>query len=152
MNKRQMQLIESLVQFLEANGLGYFLVGATARNLLLESKGLEGVRRTNDWDFAVQMDSWKSFEKVASSLLGEGFLKTKSIHTFKYDDLIIDIVPFGQKLESKDGFIQFPEPSGMIMSTIGFEDFIKATELIQFNNITLRIGAYEALLGSKICA
>lgn len=51
----------------------YFLVGATARDVLMTHVfGLEVQRATHDVDFAIALEDWRSFDALKSALLGTG--------------------------------------------------------------------------------
>lgn len=151
LTKPQLSAIQLILDCISELKLDYFLVGATARNLLFQHYGLEGLRRTYDWDFAVKVNSWEEYKNLVELLAGRGFQKTNAIHTLHWEQLVVDIVPFG-KIEDASGNIQFPEPDAGTMSMAGFEDFSRCCEEIKVQGVMLRVGAFTALLGSKILA
>ncbi|MBI2158748.1 MAG: hypothetical protein HYU26_17895 [Candidatus Rokubacteria bacterium] len=53
--------------------LDYFVIGATARDILLSGVfGLDTGRATRDVDFAVALDSWPQFDLVKTRLVETG--------------------------------------------------------------------------------
>jgi len=50
-------------------GVDLVLIGATAREVMLQANGLDGGRRTEDVDFAFMVANWETFETLRAALL-----------------------------------------------------------------------------------
>lgn len=111
-------------------GLAAFMVGATARIILLEHViGLDSGRATRDIDFAFAVADWEQFQglkrylttsapcrelaSVAQRLI---FKPTDSRH-----DFIVDLIPFGG-LERADNHIAWPPDMSVLMNVAGYRD------------------------------
>ena len=79
-------------------GIPFFVVGATARDLIFElGYGLPSKRATLDKDIGLRVASWGEFEKLKESLLTSGhFEQDKEVQRLRYrGELLVDILPFG---------------------------------------------------------
>ena len=79
-------------------GIAFFVVGATARDMILElGHGRPSRRATLDRDFGVRVESWAEFGKLKESLLTSGlFEETRDVQRLRFQGgLDVDIVPFG---------------------------------------------------------
>lgn len=84
-------------------GLRYFVVGATARDILMyHLHGFPVNRASPDIDFAMAVESWDAFNVVKGSMLRESGFRpdAKIIHRLHYvpptgDGFPVDLVPFG---------------------------------------------------------
>jgi len=121
-------LFETLSQTAGSLGVPFFVVGATARDLIFElGHGLPSKRGTLDRDFGVRVSSWGEFNKLKELLLTTGlFEKTKEVQRLQYrGELLVDILPFGDIADAK-GEIRWPPDEDVVMSTVGFEDAYQA--------------------------
>lgn len=76
----------------------YFVVGATARDMILSyGHGIANKRATADIDMGVKVVDWEEFHILKAGLTSTGqFKATSSMHRLLYKhDLPIDIIPFG---------------------------------------------------------
>lgn len=77
----------------------YFLMGASARDLLLHhAHGIEPSRLTVDVDFAFMVRDWEAFEALRASLAASGeFTAQPASHRFRHrkTGMPVDVVPFG---------------------------------------------------------
>ena len=76
----------------------FFIVGATARDILLEVHwGIELKRATVDIDIAIFIENWDQFNRLQDELIGStDFTPTRDIHRLLFQEqLPVDIVPFG---------------------------------------------------------
>jgi len=79
-------LFETLSEATGSLGIPFFVVGATARDLIFElGYGLPSKRATLDKDFGVRVASWGEFEKLKESLLSSGqFKQEKEVQRLRY--------------------------------------------------------------------
>jgi predicted nucleotidyltransferase len=105
-------------------GMEYFVVGASARDMILAlGYGQQTRRATFDQDFGVRVASWNEFDRLKSVLLATGiFQETKPVQRLLFQgELEVDIVPFGGIADDR-GEIRWPPHQDIAMSTVGFED------------------------------
>src|SRR5438874_121484 len=103
----------------------YFLIGATARIIILEyGYNIKTGRATRDVDFGIAVNNWKDYEIFRDTLISTGYFVTneqpqrlvgKNKHTW------IDLVPFG-KIESPKGQISWLPDKAVKMTTHGFSE------------------------------
>ena len=137
----------------------YFLMGATARDLLLRNVfGLSSGRLTKDVDFAVAAKDWNEFAEVNASLVESGQFQAvpKSIHRLKGTEqgssVLIDIVPFGG-LERANSEILWPPDYDIVMNVAGFTDALNTAIQVQLDEQhTIPVVTLECLIVLKLFA
>lgn len=111
--------------------LQYFVIGATARDLVLHLHyGAELDRATRDLDFAVQVANWGDFDALKSELLKSGFHAAARPHRLTLENGgWIDLVPFGDI--APDGKpIAWPPDGEVVMTVLGFDEaFTESIEI-----------------------
>lgn len=119
-------VIQKLKKIFDDLGVKFFIVGATARDFVLEYlHGIRAPRMTLDIDFAVKVKNWEIYKKIEPVLLDEqGFEESGQKQRFKYGDIIIDIVPFGEVSDGQKS-ISWPPEHTTVMSVSGFEEAYK---------------------------
>lgn len=109
----------------------YFVIGATARDILGLMLGNAAKRQTSDLDITVCIDSWDDFERIKQTLINKGFRKDKKVQQRFYFDcqgneFTLDVVPFGGIAIPNDVF-SWPGEKDTELSVIGFESALKNT-------------------------
>lgn len=140
----------------ETLGISFFLVGAFARDLLLELRhGLKSQRATNDVDFGIRVEAWDEFEALKRALVETG---RYSPHPHKGQRLIsedggfIDIVPFGG-VEDDKGNITWPPEYAIVMNALGFEEaFRHAIRVRVAPDLEVRVSSLAGLALMKLIA
>lgn len=137
-----------------AGSLPFFMIGAMARDLLLQhTHGIHTGRQTRDVDFAFHVETWAAFETVRSRLVDAGeFKEVQDVaHRLRFGNLIVDLVPFGA-IEKADRTIAWPDDS-TVMSVIGFREAFDSTILISLpGRVGLRVPNLAALTLLKLMA
>ena len=118
-------VFETIATVAGSLSMPFFVVGATARNIIL-SDGYEiGVgRATEDIDLGVQVPDWSSYERLKAGLVetGKFRLDNKQAQRILYEGLFpIDVIPFGAIAEPDDR-LSWPPEHDTTMSTLGFEE------------------------------
>lgn len=110
--------------------LNIFLVGATARIILLENVfGLQTGRATRDIDFAFMVESWGQYQAIKDRLIstarfeesehaGQRLLYKPVSGNHKF---VVDLIPFGG-LESSPNTIAWLPDMSIIMNVAGYRD------------------------------
>jgi predicted nucleotidyltransferase len=121
-------LLKSLLDFLsdslQDEGLNFYVIGATARDIIMALHGERSGRATLDLDIAIALSSWKGFEKVQTKLLQHPDIQKdhNQVQRFLYKKILrFDIVPFGEIMQ-KDDKVYWPPDETVAMSVLGFEE------------------------------
>lgn len=111
-------------------GLETFMVGATARIILLENVfGLPPSRATRDIDFAFAIESWEQFQTLKQRLASEASFtqleRAAQRLIFKPEGMphsfVVDLIPFGG-LETDTNMIAWPPDMSIMMNVAGYRD------------------------------
>ena len=75
----------------------FFIVGAFARDIILEYfYNIKAPRITMDIDLGISVSAWSQFDRLIYNLeLSGKFKKSEEKHRIIYNDIFIDIIPFG---------------------------------------------------------
>lgn len=126
-------IFESLDAAAGEVGIPYFIVGATARDMVLSmGYGIDISRATADIDLGINVSSWDEFDQLKMALVKTGqFSDHRARQRLIYDDSIpIDIVPFGV-ISSTEGNIRWPSTQDEVMNVVGFEDAFKLAQPVR---------------------
>lgn len=110
----------------------FILVGATARDLILQHQNRSSPRGTRDVDFGVRVRDWAEYEKLWQALVDTGkFAPARTVHTLLFAGVVpVDLVPFGG-IAGVDGQVVWPSNPDTSLNVLGFEDACRtATDLL----------------------
>lgn len=113
----------------------YFVIGATARDILLEHVyGLETTRATRDVDFAVAVSSWDEFNELKTRLIATGaFMPGEAAQRLMFGDgpaaYPLDLVPFDGV--EHHGQIAWPPDGDFVMNIAGYADALASALSIE---------------------
>lgn len=150
-------LYEALGKVAAAMGVPFFLVGATARNTIMEGGfSIRSARATNDVDVALRVSSWNEFNRLKQALLDTGnFAESREAQRLIYrNEFPVDIIPFGGTADP-DGRLSWPPDHAFIMSTAGFEEAYQAAQLVRVRArppLDIRVASPAGLAILKIVA
>jgi predicted nucleotidyltransferase len=152
----QVNIIRQVVRAAENQRLRLFIVGAQARDLLLQYVyDLPVHRATNDIDFGIIVESWDEFTKLRDSLVADKKFqphRTMRQRLVHQSGLLIDLVPFGE-LEQISGQITWPPDFSIVMSTVGFrEAYDTSIEVRLAADLVVRAASLAGLALMKIVA
>ena len=102
----------------------YFVVGATARDIILEHQFDINTRRaTLDIDIGVFVSGWDQFNTLENELIrSTKFVPSQQKQRLIYNDNFpLDIIPFGT-IEDEDGSITWPPDHEFRMNIAGFQE------------------------------
>lgn len=128
--------LQKIAEIAAEHHIRFFLVGAMARDLLLEKvHDMSKERRTMDVDIGVMVGSWAEFSSFCAALTAKNFERYPRMEQrFRSDKgIIIDIVPFGG-LADAEGFISWPPDNDPKMCVTGFEDALRDCLQIKIND------------------
>ena len=118
-------LLEKLTDSFRRMDHDFFIIGATARDIVMQQMlNTSSRRKTRDLDLAIAVPNWQEFDKIKNSLIADGFEKDKAKHQrFYYGDYEIDVVPYGYVAKEDDN-IYWPPEETIAMSVKGFDEVL----------------------------
>lgn len=135
-------------------GNDFFVIGATARDIILQVLANTSARRkTRDLDIAIAVTGWDKYNEVCSALIEDGFEKaTHQAQRFYFGDYEVDIVPYGAVAKADDN-IYWPPEETIAMSVKGFDEVLKEAITVCVNNeFEIRIASLHGLFLLKLNA
>lgn len=117
-------LLTEIHNYFQNTGLKFYVIGATARDILMGIHNEFSGRMTHDLDIAIAINKWSEFETVEKGLLEIGTFKkdSKQKQRFIYKDVFeLDIVPYGKITEENDK-IFWPPDEQFAMTVLGFAE------------------------------
>ncbi len=155
-NTKIFEVLEAISNIAVSLDIRFFVVGATARDIILHYGFNVAIKRaTEDVDLGVMVESWKKFGLLKESMLGSGlFVKDKKEpQRFYYKGgFPVDIVPFGQ-ISEPNAIISWPESNGVEMNTLGFKESYDNSVLIRLKTdpvFEIRFASLAGLATMKI--
>jgi predicted nucleotidyltransferase len=117
------EVLQGVNHVATAMGIRFFMVGAMARIIVLETcHAIRPGRGTRDLDIAVEVEGWNEFHRLSEGLVATGnFTATREPQAFRAGSYRVDIVPFGG-ITGGQGKISWPPEHKVFMSTMGFEE------------------------------
>jgi predicted nucleotidyltransferase len=104
-------------------GMLFFVVGATARDILLNHcHAIITYRATRDLDIGVKVAGWDEFRSLANALVATGkFTPTRESYRLNFGRFPVDIVPYGG-VSPDNQTISWPPDNQVIMNIMGFQE------------------------------
>ena len=150
------ELLEKLTVFFDSIESEFYVIGATARDIILSGIHKQvSARKTNDLDIAFAIPDWSKFQDISESLCKiEGFEKSKmeGQRFFYKTHYQLDIVPFGE-IAKADKMIYWPPEENQAMSVSGFTDVVKhALEISVDDNFVIHVATLPGIFILKLNA
>ena len=150
------ELLEKLTVFFDSIESEFYVIGATARDIILSGIHKQvAARKTNDLDIAIAIPDWSKFQDISESLCKiEGFEKSKmeGQRFFYKTHYQLDIVPFGE-IAKADKMIYWPPEENQAMSVSGFTDVVKhALESSVDDNFVIHVATLPGIFILKLNA
>ena len=147
-------LIE-LTSYFKQAGISFFVIGATARDIVMELHNEKSGRLTHDLDIAITVNNWEQWQKVEEEIIKlENFTKDPDQkQRFLYKDQFqLDIVPFGDIMK-QDSKIFWPPDESFAMSVLGFDAAEEASLKVRVDQeIEIQIASLSGIFLLKITA
>lgn len=118
------KLLDELIPVFQKLEIKFFVIGAIARDIIMELHGEKSGRRTQDIDIAIAIDKWEEFSTIEKEIIQlPNFKKDlKQQQRFLYlKDFQLDIVPYGGITTAEDK-IFWPPDQSFAMTVLGFEE------------------------------
>jgi predicted nucleotidyltransferase len=153
-DSKEKQVLADLTAIVKVLNFPIILVGAGARLIIFDRQFGEG-RGTKDWDVAISIDSWKSYQKLGETLLDGNppiFKPTKTPHRFRHieTDIDVDIVPFGAIGEPDKQIIW--ADSGKPMSILGFDEALSHATTTNIDDLEIQVIDIPSFVVLKVFA
>lgn len=138
-------------------GIPFFVVGAFARDLILELHyGLPVQRATNDIDFGLRVNSWEEFAHLKTALIQTQTYRAdphqrQRLHSSTGE--ILDIVPFGGVEEAATRTIRWPPERVIEMNTFGFTEAYQQSLCVRLaTDLEVQVSSLAGLALMKLIA
>lgn len=150
------ELCSAVAVVAERLGVPFFLVGATARDLILSGQNRSGDwRRTKDVDLGVRVQSWAEYGTLRQGLIDTGrFAPDRTVHRLLFGSALVDLVPFGG-VADVDGQIEWSADPDARLSVLGFEEAYRTADTLQVGSdpaVILRVASPTGLVILKFLA
>lgn len=152
-DKKYFEVLKEITGIFVNEGYKYFLVGAHARDIILNGilgKNIEPIR-TKDIDFGIYIEDWDEYEKIIKILTNDySYSETSDPYQVKRGNLIIDLIPFGN-IADKDGIIKGRKETTIAVQ--GFEEAFQNSIKINFKeNKNINVLSIEGFVLLKLFA
>lgn len=118
------KLLDELIPVFQKLEIKFFVIGATARDIIMELHGEKSGRRTQDIDIAIAVDKWEEFSTIEKEItqLSDFEKDPKQQQRFLYlKDFQLDVVPYGGITTAEDK-IFWPPDQSFAMTVLGFQE------------------------------
>jgi predicted nucleotidyltransferase len=139
----------------------YFIIGATARDILLTHVfGISRGRATRDVDFAIALADWNEFEVIKKEFVDSGEFQPAAgaAHRLYYQPsqfgnaYPLDLIPFGA-IESIRNTIAWPPDMVVMMNVIGYREALKSAVQVDVGDgLIVNVVSIPALAALKLLA
>lgn len=148
-------ILLELTEYFKEFGITFFIIGATARDIIMEIHNEKSGRLTHDLDIAITVNDWNQYQKIEEGIVNlKNFSKDPNQkQRFLYlDKFQLDIVPFGE-IMNQDDKIFWPPDEHLAMSVLGFSVANSATlKVVIDEEIEIKIASLCGIFLLKIAA
>lgn len=154
-------ILEALRSIAAKHNASYFIIGATARDILIKHVfGINPGRATRDVDFAIALAEWSEFEVIKKEFVDSGDFQGAqgSSHRLYYQQhefgiaYPLDLIPFGA-IESKGNTIAWPPDMAVVMNVIGYPEALKSAVQVNVGRgLIVNVVSIPALAALKLLA
>jgi predicted nucleotidyltransferase len=146
-------ILQKLSDYFSTQGIRFYVIGAIARDIILNIHGEIAQRVTCDLDIAIAISDWGAYNNVEKGIVEiEGFKKdlNQKQRFFYLDVFPIDIVPFGE-IRKKSDKIFWPPDESVALTVLGFEEVQKSTEkIIIDDSLTIDVASLDGIFILKL--
>ncbi|OFY93152.1 MAG: hypothetical protein A2491_11105 [Bacteroidetes bacterium RIFOXYC12_FULL_35_7] len=150
------ELLEKLTHFFASIDSEFFVIGATARDIIISGiHSQQPGRKTDDLDIAIAIPDWDKFDEISKGIeCIEGFQKSSSQkQRFLFQRIfMVDVVPFAEVAKA-DNNIYWPPEETHAMSVIGFSEIARNTLEVEIDNsFTIYVASLPGIFLLKLSA
>ena len=157
----RLEVLRQVDRVVRELALDYFVVGAMARDILLNGVfGLSAGRATRDVDLAVAVEGWPQFEAIKVRLVGTGaFVSDERAAERLYHrpasagrGYPLDLVPFGG-VERPGNKIAWPPDGSVVMNVAGYGEALASAVPVEVEpGFAVRVASLQGLAILKLIA
>ena len=148
-------ILQKLTEYFTKEGIRFFVIGATARDIIMQLHDEKSGRATRDLDIAISINNWDDYRKIEEGIVNiDGFKKdkTKKQRFIYQDEFTLDIVPFGEVMKEDDKIFWPPEEE-VAMSVLGFSEVNNSTEPVKIDDeIEIQVASLAGIFILKTVA
>jgi len=128
-------VIKEIKKIAGSLGIPFFIIGALARDIIMEYfYKIKAPRMTSDIDLGIKVSNWEQFEELINKIkLTNKFNKLQEKHRVIYNNIMIDIVPFGGISDDNER-ISWPPENEVAMSVMGFLEVYNYATLVRLHS------------------
>jgi len=128
-------VIKEIKKIADSLGIPFFIIGALARDIIMEYfYKIKVPRMTSDIDLGIKVSNWEQFEELINKIkLTNKFKKLQEKHRVIYNNIMIDIVPFGGISDDNER-ISWPPENEVVMSVMGFLEVYNYSTLVKLHS------------------
>lgn len=144
--------LATLSKAFEELGLDSFIIGATARDIILQGiYNIQPTVLTTDVDVASNISDWNKFEELKTLLVHKFNFRLDRVphRVFHPNGTAIDIVPFG-KIETSSRTIEWPNDKSVMNNEGISEAFGQSITVELSNNSTVKVASLPGLVVMKL--
>ncbi|MGI6046861.1 MAG: nucleotidyl transferase AbiEii/AbiGii toxin family protein [Petrimonas sp.] len=150
------ELLTKLTDFFQKIETDFYVIGATARDLMLHNVyGFQPYRKTFDLDIAIAITDWEQFDTIVELLPKEDdFSKDKlQLQRFQYKGFFkLDIVPFGG-VANEGGIIYWQSAGERRMSIVGFQQMAELALTVRIDDgLPIKVASLPGVFILKLAA
>jgi predicted nucleotidyltransferase len=150
------ELLKKLIYYFTSIGSEFYIIGATARDIILSGiHNKEPGRKTDDLDIAIAVPDWNKYEEISVGLCKISGIKKSTGQKQRFifqEAYLLDIVPFGE-IAKADNNIYWPPEETHAMSVIGFTAIARhVLEITVDNEFTIYVASLPAIFLLKLAA
>lgn len=161
LNLVTLAVLEALQKITNAYALDYFVIGATARDILMTHVfGIDTGRATRDVDFAIALEDWNQFDAIKAELIGRGDFVSAANQAhrlyYRQDEYgaayPLDLIPFG-RIEGAGNVIAWPPDMQVVMNVAGYSEARRTSVQVDVGGgIAIHVISIPALAALKLLA
>jgi len=148
-------ILEKLTTYFSDVDIRFYVIGATARDIIMEIHGEKSGRATHDLDIAIAISDWKEYKTIEEGIVNiDDFEKdTTQKQRFIFREVFeLDIVPFGDIMKEDDK-IFWPPDESFAMSVLGFSEVGDVTTEVKIDgNLSVNVASLAGIFILKISA
>lgn len=148
-------ILQELTTFFNEYKISFFVIGATARDIVMQLHNESSGRLTHDLDIAITINNWEQFAIIEAEITSlPNFTKDpKQKQRFLYlEKFELDIVPFGD-IKKEDNKIFWPPDEEIAMSVLGFSEVSNETLTVKVDEeIEVQIASLAGIFILKVVA
>lgn len=161
LNPVTLEVLKALHLITGKHQVSYFIIGATARDILMTHVfGIGAQRATRDVDFAIALEDWEQFEFIKNEFIASGDFEpvASAAHRLNYKQnefgfaYPLDLIPFG-RIESDTNEIAWPPDMNVVMNVAGYAEALESAIQIDVGDaLMVNVASIPALAALKLLA